>query len=296
MKYLKIILLAFLPVVSFGQQVPFYSNANLLPGLYNPSTVGLDHLWSANLLRRAQWVGFDGAPISNNILIDKKISDTHGVGIHAFQEQRGLSSTINIKGMYGYHLSINRKSSLDAGFSLSYISQTLNLQTGAFVQDGNDPLLSGGDLSSSSFDASFGLQYRLNDFKIGIAIPQIVGHKNNTVHYNYERSYLLHASNEYQLSYKVDLIPFAIIRYVPYAPIQYDFKAMALFSEIWWFGAGYRSDFAISFDAGVNLKAFYIGYSYDIPLKSITNYGQSHEIVLGFKKKPKMKISYDDIE
>lgn len=296
MKTIKLILLLIVPGFSWGQQVPFYSNTNLLPALYNPAVTGLDNLWSVNLLRRAQWVGFDGAPLNNNLFADKNISDKHGIGINVIQESRGITSSIALKGMYAYHLKINENSFFDAGVSFGVANEKLNVQSGAKnIQDANDPMVLRGDVASSTIDGSIGLNYRWKKFQAGIAVPQILGQYNSVIYHTYERAYIVHAIYEFPLTYKTTLQPYAIARYAPNSPLQYDVKARILFLDNFWVGSGYRSDYAITIDAGFNLKSFYLAYSYDLQLNNFSNYGQSHEIMIGFRKKPKGKIVYNDL-
>jgi hypothetical protein len=89
---------------------------------------------------------------------------------------------------------------------------------------------------------------------------------------------------------KLIIRPNGVLRYMPNIPLQYDVTAMAIYNNMIWASATYKSDYAVQFNAGVRVLDFLrVGYSYELLIGSIKTYntGMNHEIFLGFSFKGK---------
>jgi type IX secretion system PorP/SprF family membrane protein len=76
------------------------------------------------------------------------------------------------------------------------------------------------------------------------------------------------------------------------ASTQFDINVRALWKNMVWAGVSYRIDDALGVMAGVNIKSFRVGYSYDVTTSGINNYSSgSHEIMLGYCYKLRSPIS-----
>ncbi|MNY12992.1 hypothetical protein D3C86_1461030 [compost metagenome] len=75
---------------------------------------------------------------------------------------------------------------------------------------------------------------------------------------------------------------------MPNNPVQYDATVMAIYNNMLWASATYKSDYAVQFNAGVRVLDFLrVGYSYELLTGSMKAYntGTNHEIFLGFSFK-----------
>ena len=82
-----------------------------------------------------------------------------------------------------------------------------------------------------------------------------------------------------------ELEPSVLLKAVSPSPVQIDIGLKALYNNKLWFGTGYRNNGDIAALLGYEiLERFVVGYSYDLPTSTISNYSSgSHEFMLGIK-------------
>jgi len=83
-------------------------------------------------------------------------------------------------------------------------------------------------------------------------------------------------------------------KFVRNAPLQMDFNASFLFSDLFWIGASYRTEKAVIFLTEFRITEFLrLGYSFDLYLNELQLHNKgSHEFRLGFDinlRKSRMK-------
>ena len=68
----------------------------------------------------------------------------------------------------------------------------------------------------------------------------------------------------------ISIVPQAIVRIVPNAPIQYDGIVNFDWKDKFWVGVTYKSSYAVAANVGMRImKQFYVGYSYDFAIGNI---------------------------
>jgi hypothetical protein len=132
-------------------------------------------------------------------------------------------------------------------------------------------------------------------------VPQIIGNKfsyvDNTagIRTSYVQSRHFMSSVKYKIPIvkekEISLSPLALVRIVPGGPMQYDANLNLDWKNKFWVGATYKSNYAVSANAGICLyKQLSIGYSYEFLMGNLSKYaGLSHEIIVNFSFGKKKK-------
>ena len=285
--YILFILVGLLPVFGFAQELPLFSNYTVNPLIYNPANAGQSSDIQTFLHHRTQWTGFKGSPVSHLLTMSTPLAKINsGIGISIQNDQRGLFNTLIGSVKYAYHAKINQQSRLSLGVGIDVQNRLLRIGEST-VRDVDDPLLNNGSLSETFMDASFGIEYHLlNKLSIGLSTPQLLKGKSSSDSYVKNSSYFI-AQASYLLdlssSKNIKLQPVVLARYANNIPLQYDVNALLHYKDMFIAGAGYRSNYAINFHAGIVFKSLTVRYVYDFAtVNSNLNAGLSHEITLGY--------------
>ncbi|MBI2279894.1 MAG: type IX secretion system membrane protein PorP/SprF [Bacteroidetes bacterium] len=294
--YILFISVGLLPVFTFGQELPLFSNYTVNPLIYNPANAGQSNDIQTFLHQRTQWTGFKGSPVSHLLTMSAPLTKINsGIGISVQNDQRGLFNTLIGSVKYAYHAKINQQSRLSLGVGIDVQNRLLRIGEST-VRDVDDPLLNNGSLSETFMDASFGIEYHfLNKLSIGLSAPQLLkGNGGGDFYVKNSRYFISQISYMFEVSSSknIKLQPLVLARYSNNIPLQYDINALLHYKDMFMIGTGYRSNYALNFHAGVVLKNLTFRYVYDFAtVNSNLNSGLSHEITLGYtfglnKKEP----------
>lgn len=305
-KYLVLFSLVIWGFAGLSQQVPFYNHNIINPFIFNPAMAGASGEVNAYLVRNQRFTAFGGASVNNYLTIDGSIlKDRGGFGFQVSHQTHGIQQQLSSSLAYSYKLRFRKKySDLRFGLSAGLLDNRIDLAA-INVADANDPYLVGLRPNAPAFDMNAGLSYRWKVLKIGFAVPQLVGNKvtfnkdNARGYYRLARHLMLTAEYDFSLSKQVILKPYALIRYVPGAPLQYDLTAHLDHVKIGWFSATYKSDYSVQMNVGFRLiNQFKVGYSYEYLIGSMKHYstGAHHEIMLGFTFSSKGKETVKIVE
>lgn len=276
-----------------AQQIPMYNHDFINPFSMNPAYAGYQEDMKAYIVRNTRNSTFNGGSVNNYLTVDGGIfNGKFGLGLAAFYQTHGLLKQSGGSISYAYHLKINENQRLSFGVSAGVLDNKIDVD-GFNVQDYNDPYLTGLRQDKVVFNASAGLVYKLKGFRLGISVPQLIGSKvkyassNSIGYYQMARHYMANATYEFVLSkqHQITLSPFATARYLPGAKFQYDGTLMLDFKKFGWIAAGYRSDYAVQFNAGVRIaRSLSVGYSYELLIGSMKKYstGMHHEVLIGY--------------
>jgi type IX secretion system PorP/SprF family membrane protein len=144
---------------------------------------------------------------------------------------------------------------------------------------------------------NIGLAYQWRDLTISFAIPHVansnvtIANQMQNTEYNTERQYQGGVSYEFHTkNRKWGIEPSVLVKSAIMAkgssdPVQVDVNVMANYRKIVFFGIGYRMDYGITGTAAVRIsRVVTLGYAYDYPIVSHTNYGSlggTHEVIVG---------------
>ncbi|WP_353085231.1 type IX secretion system membrane protein PorP/SprF [Flavobacterium sp.] len=285
----KIIITSLLLVslVSFSQQDSQYTQYMYNTININPAYAGSRGVLSVFGLHRSQWVGLDGAPVTNAITINSPIENTNlGVGLSFVNDRLGPTDQNNIsadvshtiKTSETFKLSFGVKGSIDL---FSFDASKLNIYTA-------DNSL---QTYTNRFSPNIGAGIYLHSDKsyLGFSIPNFFQTKrysdSDYAVYKEKMNYYLIGGYVFDLNSNLKFKPAFLSKLVEGAPLQLDLSANFLFNDKFTLGAAWRWSAAASLMAGFQINdGLYIGYGYDLDTTNLTHYNSgSHELFLRFE-------------
>ena len=290
MKYIFFILFIFSCCSDlFAQQDEHFTQYRFNKLLINPAYAGSKNCISSTLSGRYQWVGFEGAPVTQAISIHGPVLKKHlGLGIHIINDRVGQFGKSSIVTSYAWHLR-SRFGNLAMGLQASVV-QARFFGSKLNITNNNDPLLPVADQSAWVPDAAFGLYYYFRSFYVSLSGLHLTESEfnysslENTTIGQLSRHF--YGVTGYNIEFSPDLIlnVNGFVKYVQPAPIQYDINMNLIINNVFWTGLSYRSDDAASFLVGYYInERLRFGYSYDYTISQLSGYNSgSHEIMLAY--------------
>lgn len=284
-----IISLLFVTISSFAQQDAQYTQYMYNTTNINPAYAGSRGAISIFGLHRTQWVGFEGAPITNAAAINAPLENTNlGIGLSFVNDKIGPSDQTAISADVSY--TIQTSDTYKLSFGLKATANLLNVDYTKLDRfDLADPQFQNNINNEFSPNIGAGVFYYSDKFYVGASIPNFL----EVQHYNDTKSasestkmhYYLIGGYVFDLSPSIQFKPSFLSKIVSGAPLQMDLSANFLFNEKFVLGAAWRIDAALTAMAGFQISdGLFIGYGYDFETTQLANYNSgSHEIFLRFE-------------
>lgn len=275
------------------------------PTYYNPAATG-----STDFLRirgggKLQWLGIKNAPRTFFVAADSPLKfgkRTIGLGLNMNQESIGLFSNMFINLQASYKIRIF-KGQLSIGVQGGYLNQKFK-GSEIFVPGDNDyhdpadEALPTQDLNGNTFDLSAGLYYSRGNWWAGVSGLHLL---EPTIKMNMEGSesteaaefesvvprmiYFMGGGNFRIKNTLFELQPSAMVK-TDFSTFTAEATLRATYNQLFYVGAGYRYNDAVSIMAGITFKNFFLGYAYDYPLSDISKASSgSHEFIAGYQLK-----------
>ncbi|MEO8236103.1 MAG: type IX secretion system membrane protein PorP/SprF [Flavobacterium sp.] len=260
----------------------------------NPAYAGSRGVLSIFGLHRSQWVGLDGAPVTNTLSLNTPINGSNlGLGISFVNDRIGPSNENTITADISY--SIKTSESFKLSFGVKGTADLLSIDFNKLnIYDPSD------NLSQQNVESKFfpnigaGLYLHSNKTYLGLSVPNIL----ETKHFDKNQStfnsssvasekmhYYFIAGHVFDLSDNVKLKPAALTKMVQGSPLQVDLSANFLINDKFTIGAAYRWSAALSAMVGIQISdSWFFGYGYDMETTKLSNYNSgSHEFFLRYE-------------
>jgi type IX secretion system PorP/SprF family membrane protein len=254
----------------------------------NPAYAGSRGVLSIFGLHRTQWVGLDGAPVTNTASVNSPISNSNlGVGLSFVDDRIGPTREDVISADLSY--SIQTSEDYKLSFGIKGSANLFNLDvTKLNPESANDPLLQN---LSNDFSPNVGAGIYLHSDKLylGASVPNFFETKrydDNTIAVYKERmNFYFIGGYVFDLTPSLKFKPAFLTKLVEGAPLQLDVSGNFLINEKLVLGAAWRWDAAVSLLAGFQITdGLFIGYGYDMETTKLRNYNSgSHEVFLRFE-------------
>lgn len=321
MQKILIILAISVSSISFGQQLPQFSQYSRNHQLVNPGATGIKNYIDVTLGGRLQWIGFENAPkttylfgsseitkkakekynpslrVSEDITVntkDNKSKLKHAIGGLFIADQYGAYRQLKIAGTYSLHIPLTNEINLSVGTSLG-------LSNRAFLQDKAqtlDVLTFSGPIdqtylnysqqsNQNTLDLGLGLYLYSKEFFVGFSIDQltkdIIHFGNGFANYDPRMHFNTILGYKFKVAKNLTFMPTLMVKHIKSSPLSMEFSAQLEYKEAMWFGISYRSTDAIVLMAGANIsKKIKFGYSFDYSVSKFNSYSSfGHELVLG---------------
>lgn len=285
--------LVFFTVIAFGQQEAQYTQYMYNTSIINPAYIGSKEVLTIFGLHRAQWVGLEGAPSTNNFSINSPIGKNVALGLSVVNGKIGPSDENNfaVDFAYGFNISENYKLS----FGLKGSANILNVDfTKLNIYNPNDPRFQNN--IDNKFSANIGAGVYINSDKsyFGVSIPYLIESKHydgsasnssSTFIASEKEHFYLIAGHVFDLNQNLKFKPSVLSKVVQGAPLQLDLSGNFLINDKFSAGLAYRLSSSFSALAGFQVSnSIFIGYAYDRETTELANYNSgSHEFFLRFE-------------
>tara|TARA_R110002051_G_scaffold275909_1_gene336845 strand:+ start:1355 stop:2311 length:957 start_codon:yes stop_codon:yes gene_type:complete len=306
-KYIKILMLVCLAEIPFLEGVIAQQDAQYTQYMYNtiavnPAYAGSRGALSIAALHRSQWVGLDGAPITQTFNIHSPISSKVGAGLSIVNDEigNGTNQDTYFDAVFSYtiHTSENDKLS----FGLKAGGHFLNIDFNKLRNYNPSTSISGDSGIDKKFSPNFGagVYFHNEKFYAGLSIPNILETEHfddssgTTSYIAQERmNFYIISGYVFDLSYNLKLKPAVLFKGVNGAPLQADFSTTLLYNQKFSIGGGYRWDAAISALVGFQItEQLMLGLAYDRETTSLgaTSFNDgSFEVFIRYEFKTRYK-------
>lgn len=292
-KIISVLTIAFGSLSLNAQQAPMYTHYMYNTLSVNPAYAGSRDALTVTGLHRSQWVGFEGAPVTQTLTIHGPLRNERiGLGLSVLNDKIGPTNNTAIFASFAYRLQLNDKSKLAFGLSAGANILQANLSTMDLDQQ-VDPTFQNSISNKVNPNFGFGLYYSRERFYAGVSSPNLL--QNNysivklengtTLMAKEKRHYFLIAGAVFNLSDNLAFKPTTLIKVTPAAPVQADLTASFIIMKRLLLGGMFRTGDAYGALVGFDITTqLHVGYSYDISYGLRTfKYNQgSHEVMLRY--------------
>lgn len=268
-----------------AQQDAMYTHYAFNTLAVNPAYAGTRDALTITALNRAQWVGFEGAPVTQSLTLHTPFANHKmGAGLSVIHDQTGPVSNTLVTVDVAYRLKVGEQSTLALG-----LKGGLNVFQPDFttlpLEDADDPKFTGGVSRQLKPNIGFGAYYFQPRFYTGISVPKIVEHAFLGGTGVAQRHFFWIAGTVVDLSDRIALKPTTFLKVTPGAPLQLDVTTQMVFAQKFYAGLMLRTGDGYGVLAGVNLTdQLTMGYAFDVSATNPTftyNLG-SHEVLLRY--------------
>jgi type IX secretion system PorP/SprF family membrane protein len=255
----------------------------------NPAYTGSRGHLSVAALHRSQWVGLDGAPVTQTINFHSPVGyNGVGLGTSIVNDKIGPTSETYFDIDFSYTVQTSDVGRLSFGLKAS--AHLLDIRFSELNQFAPDQTLEQDIDNKFSPNFGAGIYFRTDKFYAGLSVPRFL----QTSHF--EESSLSTAEEQmnfyfitgyvFEMNPLLKFKPTVLAKVVEGAPLQIDLSANFMLNDKFILGAAYRWDAAISGMVGFQLnESFLIGMAYD---KETTDLGNaafndgSFEVILRY--------------
>jgi type IX secretion system PorP/SprF family membrane protein len=290
MKYCITLLVTLISAMAWGQYVPVTSQYIFNGMVINPAYAGSQDALSLSLSHRSQWVGFDGAPNTQNLSFHGPLKNENiAIGGMFYRDAIGVTVENAIYGTYAYRMK------MQGGFFSLGLSAGASMFNSRWnevpVTDPNDPSFTAPSQVFIKPNISFGTYFYNKVFFGGISVPFILSHKLNSSSTRYQvyndfKNYnvLVQAGTYINFSKTFTLKPSVLFKRGAANSYQVDGTLQAVIQNKYSVGLTYRTSNALVCLAQMRINdQWFAGYSFDYTLSALRNYQYgSHELLLRY--------------
>ena len=274
--------------VSYGQQIPQYTQYSLNEFVINPAVAGTQDYYNARIINRYQWLGVIDAPRTYILSLygpHKKLP--MGFGGYIFSDITGPTRRSGLELSYAYNLKIVNDIRLSFGVSGGFLQYKIDATKITFKDESD--IIKNNMYVDYMPDASAGIYLYADKYYFGVSSSQLLNNK--IVFYDVESNTLRRLANhifvyggyKYDINDKFNLEPSVLLKKVSPAPLQFEINAKVTYSKMVWLSIGYRTANGPNLTLGYNMQdQLYFGYSYDFPMSNIGKVSTgTHEFMIG---------------
>ena len=279
--------LMFTAVVSYAQQDAQFTQYMYNTININPAYAGSRGALSIFALHRTQWIGLDGAPVTNVASVNTPLNESNlGLGVSIINDKIGPTNENTISADLSY--TVPTSETFKLSFGIKATANFFNLDVNRLNPVDDDPSLHD---FNNKFTPNIGAGVYLHSDKayVGFSIPNFIESNryddNEVAIFKEKINYYLIAGYVFDVNESIKFKPALLTKVVGGAPLQVDVSGNFMFNDKFVLGLAYRWSAAISAMVGFQVSdGMYIGYGYDYETTRLNNYNSgSHEIFLRYE-------------
>ena len=277
----------FTAFVSYAQQDAQFTQYMYNTININPAYAGSRGALSIFALHRTQWVGLDGAPVTNTASVNTPLNESNlGLGVSIINDKIGPTTENTISADLSY--TVPTSETFKLSFGIKATANFFNLDVTRLNPVDDDPSLYD---FNNKFTPNIGAGVYLHSDKayVGFSIPNFIESNryddNEVAIFKEKINYYLIAGYVFDVNESIKFKPALLTKVVGGAPLQVDVSGNFMFNDKFVVGIAYRWSAAISAMVGFQVTdGMYIGYGYDYETTNLNNYSSgSHEIFLRYE-------------
>jgi type IX secretion system PorP/SprF family membrane protein len=289
-KLTYILIMLVIPLGLFGQQFPFMEAYNVNPFNMTPAYAGLKNIKTVFLDYRSDWTGVDGGPVTYQVSYNDRLKGKVGLGGRFIYDKTDIFKQTMLLGTYTYEVQFAEKHFINFGISAGFYRNSIDLakyySDPDYVQDA--VLTSTTERSKIKVATDVSALYRFKDFEGGILFSNVMfgtaKYSNTDITYKPLKNYLINASYLYQMSERIAVKPFVLLRGGQKYPPQVEFASEVNYNKKVWGLLVFRTGgiWGMGFGAEVT-DGIILNYSYNLSTNVALNTFGSHQITLGVR-------------
>ncbi|MDI6048163.1 PorP/SprF family type IX secretion system membrane protein [Flavobacterium yafengii] len=279
--------LMFTAFVSYAQQDAQFTQYMYNTININPAYAGSRGALSIFALHRTQWVGLDGAPVTNAASVNTPLNESNlGLGVSIINDKIGPTTENTISADLSY--TVPTSETFKLSFGIKATANFFNLDVNRLNPVDDDPSLHD---FNNKFTPNIGAGVYLHSDKayLGFSVPNFIESNryddNEVAIFKEKINYYLIAGYVFDVNESIKFKPALLTKVVGGAPLQVDVSGNFMFNDKFVVGLAYRWSAALSAMVGFQVSdGMYIGYGYDHETTKLNNYNSgSHEIFLRYE-------------
>ena len=256
---------------------------------FNPGVAGTGDGICINLGQRLQWVGFDGAPTTQNLNASIPVDLLHGgLMVNVVNDSIGFFEDISAAVGYAYQLELG-SGTLGLGLAVDFKNKNVRQATWIFPDNPSDPAVMNSGATSFTPELNFGAYYTNDLWFAGLSSSRLLQSSasfGTAARFQSKMHYFLTGGATFDLptATPIQITPSILLKSDLNSNITMDLNANALIMEKLYAGLGWRNQDAISLMLGYQIMpSLRASYSYDLTTSSLSAYSSgSHELFLTY--------------
>jgi type IX secretion system PorP/SprF family membrane protein len=280
-------------VAMHAQQIPSYTQSSNYYIAYNPAFTGIKK--NINILTdyRVQWVGFEGAPVTQSIMLDSRLwGGKLGLAGEIVSDETGPYRRMIYNLNAAYHIKFpDVVLSFGAAFNENKTFWDARLVS---VHNSQDPAVDRNLVDYKWIpDASFGILLHNDRFLVGLSAINML--ENHATYYHgipqQTAKVTMKANYYFNVGYNYGLNPdfiwqnSLIAMYSAASAIGIEYNLKLNMKKLIWFGVDVRLGDALALQGGfILIDKLQIGYSYDFVTMPLNSYQRgTNEVTIAYK-------------
>ena len=286
-------------VAANAQQDAMYTHYSFNMLSINPAYAGSREVLTLTTLHRSQWIGFEGAPVTDNFTIHAPLfKHKMGIGLSALNDKIGPVNNTSFNASYAYKIKFKVGGQLSMGINGGINLLQANL-VGLVATNSNDVTIANNTRNQLTPNFGVGFYFTRKKYFLGFSSPKLIKNKIDPTAPSglslERRHFYLTGGIVLKMSEAISFRPTLLVKMTQAAPVQTDLTALFIFNKVVEIGGMYRTGDAVGLLLGYNFENnLRVGYSFDWSYgvqTSRVNAG-SHELMLryDFISKTKKRI------